>query len=119
MLALGFLEDIETLLAALPGERASSPSSPPPCRRASRRLTERFLNNPVRDHHRRRAPHRRLRCVQRVVEVPPGRKLDALMRVLDMETPGPTIIFCKTRQETQDIADALAARELRRGAVAR
>ena len=109
MLALGFLEDIETVLAALPESRqlAFFSATVPP-RFAT--LTERFLKDPVRVTI--AATRRTVDAVsQRVVEVPPGRKLDALMRVLDMETPGPTIVFCKTRQDTQDIADALAVRD--------
>jgi ATP-dependent RNA helicase DeaD len=109
MLALGFLEDIETLLSKLPETRqlAFFSATVPPRFAA---LTERFLKDPARITI--AAARRTIDTVtQRAVEVPPGRKLDALMRVLDMETPGPTIIFCKTRQETQDIADALAARE--------
>jgi ATP-dependent RNA helicase DeaD len=108
MLALGFLEDIETLLAALPDQRqlAFFSATVPPRFAA---LTEKFLRDPARVTI--AAARRTVDSVkQRAVEVPPGRKLDALMRVLDMETPGPTIVFCKTRQETQDIADALAAR---------
>jgi ATP-dependent RNA helicase DeaD len=47
---------------------------------------------------------------QTYYEVAPGRKLEALARVLDMETPGPTIVFCRTRQETNDLAEELRLR---------
>jgi ATP-dependent RNA helicase DeaD len=47
---------------------------------------------------------------QTYYEVPPGKKLEALSRVLDMETPGPTIIFCRTRKETDELAEALRLR---------
>jgi len=43
-------------------------------------------------------------------EVPLGKKREALCRVLDMETPGPTIVFCRTRQETAALAEALRLR---------
>jgi ATP-dependent RNA helicase DeaD len=47
---------------------------------------------------------------QTYYDVPRGKKLEALARVLDMETPGPTIVFCRTRQETNDLAEALRLR---------
>ena len=108
MLALGFLEDMETILAELPTPRqlAFFSATMPP-RIAG--LAQRFLQNPA---------HVAIDVKRRTVEttnqtyyeVAPGRKLEALARVLDMETPGPTIVFCRTRQETNDLADALRLR---------
>ena len=108
MLALGFLEDMEEILAALPEPRqlAFFSATMPPRIAA---LTKRFLNDPA---HVAIAPGRRTveTTNQTYYEVPPGRKLEALARVLDMETPGPTIVFCRTRQETNDLAEALRLR---------
>ena len=108
MLALGFLEDMETILAELPTPRqlAFFSATMPPRIAA---LSERFLNNPARvsiDAGKRTVDNTN----QTYYEVAPGRKLEALGRVLDMETPGPTIVFCRTRQETNDLADALRLR---------
>jgi ATP-dependent RNA helicase DeaD len=108
MLALGFLEDIETILSALPEERQTaffSATIPP---RVSG-LMKRFLRNPERVTI--EAKKRTLDTTnQAYYEVPPGQKFEALVRVLDMETPGPTFVFCRTRQETQDLAEGLRLR---------
>jgi ATP-dependent RNA helicase DeaD len=108
MLALGFQEDMEAILSQLPEERqlAFFSATMPP-RIAS--LTKKFLKNPE---------HVSIEAKKRTVEttnhayydVPRGKKLDALARVLDMETPGPTIVFCRTRQDTTDLAEALRLR---------
>jgi ATP-dependent RNA helicase DeaD len=108
MLALGFLEDMEAILALLPGSRqlAFFSATMPPRIAA---LTKKFLRN---------AEHVSIESKRRTVdatnqtyyEVPRGKKLEALARVLDMETPGPTIVFCRTRQETNDLAEALQLR---------
>jgi len=108
MLALGFLEDMETILAELPEQRqlAFFSATMPPRIAA---LTKRFLKDPV--HIAIDAKRRTVEATnQTYYEVAPGRKLEALARVLDMETPGPTIVFCRTRQETNDLADALRLR---------
>jgi ATP-dependent RNA helicase DeaD len=108
MLALGFIEDIETILAELPESRQTaffSATMPP--RVAG--LMDRFLNDPVRVSI--ESKRRTVETIQQTYyDVRPGRKLDALARVLDMETPGSTIVFCRTRQETSDLADALRLR---------
>lgn len=108
MLALGFAEDLEAILAQLPTERqlAFFSATMPPRIVA---LTKTFLRDP-----RHVAIESKRRTVdttnQTYYEVPKGKKLEALARVLDMESPGPTIVFCRTRQETNDLCDALRLR---------
>jgi ATP-dependent RNA helicase DeaD len=108
MLALGFIDDIEAIFAELPAERQMALfSATIPPRIAA--LTRKYLRNPERV-----SIQTRKRTVettnQTYYEVPPGKKLDALARVLDMETPGSTIVFCRTRKETEEVADALRLR---------
>ena len=108
MLALGFLEDMETILAELPDPRqlAFFSATMPPRIAA---LTKKFLKDPA--HVAIDAKRRTVETTnQTYYEVAPGKKQEALARVLDMETPGPTIVFCRTRQETNDLADALRLR---------
>lgn len=108
MLALGFIEDIETILGELPeGRQTAFFSATMPPRIAG--LTDRFLQNPMRIAI--ESKHRTVDTIEQTFyDVRPGRKLEALARVLDMETPGSTIVFCRTRQETNDLADALRLR---------
>lgn len=108
MLNLGFAEDIEAILADLPESRQLaffSATMPPRIEDIARR----FLKEPERV-----SIQTQRRTVettkQSYYEVPKGGKLDALVRILDMETPGPTIVFCRTRQETQDLTEALQIR---------
>ncbi len=108
MLALGFAEDLEAILAELPEKRqlvffsATMPSR-------ILTLTKTFLKDPV--HVTIKSKQRTLDTTnQTYYEVPKGKKLEALARVLDMETPGPTIVFCRTRQETNDLSENLRLR---------
>ena len=108
MLAMGFLEDMESILAELPELRqiALFSATMPP---RIAQLAKKFLKNPAQVTV--QAKKRTVETTnQTYYEVPPGKKLDALSRILDLETPGPTIIFCKTRKDTQEIADALRLR---------
>lgn len=108
MLALGFFEEIEAILDELPPERqlAFFSATMPPRILV---LMNKFLRNPERVSI--ESKRRTLETTnQAYYEVAPGKKLDALARVLDMETPGPTIVFCRTRQETNDLAEALRLR---------
>ena len=105
MLALGFLEDMEAILAQLPSQRQIALfSATIPPRIAA--LARRFLRAPERVTI---ATKRRTvaTVTQTYYEVPPGKKREALARVLDMETPGPTLVFCRTRKDTAALAEAL------------
>jgi ATP-dependent RNA helicase DeaD len=108
MLALGFAEDLEAILSELPETRQMaffSATMPP----KAVHLTKKFLRDP--QHVSIETRRRTLETTNQVYyEVPRGKKLEALARVLDMETPGPTIVFCRTRQETSDLSDALRLR---------
>lgn len=108
MLDMGFIEDIELILQALPEQRQIalfSATMPQPILR----LAERYLNDPQRitiPTEPRTTPQIR----QSYYEVAPARKMDALVSILDMETPGPTIIFCRTKREADELGDFLQGR---------
>ncbi len=108
MLALGFIEDMEAILAGLPDHRQVALfSATMPPRIAA--LAKNFLKDAIRISI---EPKRRTveKIEQSYYDVPPGKKMEALARVLDMETPGPTIVFCRTRKETDELADSLRVR---------
>jgi ATP-dependent RNA helicase DeaD len=108
MLALGFLEDVESILSEIKGDRqiAFFSATMPPRVAA---LTKKFQRNP--EHIAIDVKKRTVESTsQTYYEVAPGKKLEALARVLDMESPGPTMVFCRTRQDTNDVAEALRLR---------
>jgi len=108
MLDMGFIEDIETILSKLPAERQTalfSATMPVPIAR----LSKKYLRNPERiriSSEAKNVPVIR----QTFYQVGPSQKMDALVRVLDMETPGPTIIFCATKRTTEEVAEYLRGR---------
>ena len=108
MMALGFTEDLEAILAELPQTRQLAFfSATMPARILA--LTKKFLRDPLNVTI--KSKQRTLDTTnQTYYEVQPGKKLEALARVLDMETPGPTIVFCRTRQETSDLSENLRLR---------
>ncbi len=108
MMALGFTEDMDAILALLPVERQLAFfSATMPARIVA--LSKKYLRDPqtVSIISKKRTVET---TNQTYYEVPKGKKLDALARVLDMEVPGPTIVFCRTRQETSDLSEELRLR---------
>jgi len=114
MLDMGFAEDIEALLGAVPGEHQTALFSAtlPPRIRA---IAKQHLKDPVRIAIQRERPAAgevpRVRQVAYVV--PPAHKLTALGRVLDMEQPTSAIVFCRTRVEVDELCEAMNARGYR------
>ena len=108
MLDMGFVDDIEAILAEMPKERQSALFSAtfPPRINA---LVKRHLRDPERITIKaevRRTP----RVRQLAYVVPRPRKVEALGRILDIESPASAIIFCRTRTEVDDLTEAMASR---------
>ncbi|HKW20542.1 MAG TPA: DEAD/DEAH box helicase [Ktedonobacterales bacterium] len=105
MLDMGFIEDIESILAALPGEHQSalfSATIPP----RITRLAEQYLRNPMRvSVAAREAVAPRVRQVY--YEAPYPAKAEVLSRILDLETPESAIVFVNTRREADIISEQL------------
>jgi len=108
MLDMGFEEDLQTLLDALPPERQTALfSATLPARIA--RIAETHLNDPVRVTIAAKALEAgaQPQVRQAAFVVPRRLKEAALMRVLEWESPQSTIIFCRTRNEVETLTETL------------
>jgi ATP-dependent RNA helicase DeaD len=108
MLDMGFIEDIEWILENAPVERQTalfSATMPP----RIVELAHKYLREPERI----TVPGRQMTVPetrQSYYEVPKARKVDALTRILDAETPEMTMIFCRTKVGVDELGEALLAR---------
>ena len=114
MLDMGFAEEIEAILASTPGERQTalfSATMPP----RIDGMVRRHLRDPVRVELGRRASASAdgLLVRQTAYLVPRGHKAAALGRVLDLERPTATIVFCRTRDEVDQLTESLNSRGYR------
>ena len=111
MLEMGFIEDIETLLAKTPSSRQTVLFSATMPKRIDK-LASKHLRNPERVAI--AAPKQKSSDVPRVRQaayvVKRPDKPAALMRVLDAEDPTAAIIFCRTRGEVDELTQSLTAR---------
>ncbi len=108
MLNMGFLEDVEEILKSAPETRQTALfSATMPPRIAA--LARTYLRDPQRV-----TIESKRRTVELVTqtyyEVPPSQKVEALTRILDMESPGSTILFCRTRRDVDDLGESLQLR---------
>jgi ATP-dependent RNA helicase DeaD len=114
MLDMGFADDLEAILSELPADRQTvffSATLPPRIAGMVRRhlkepLTIKIAADPV-------AAGMSPKVRQVAYIVPRGKKLEALGRVLDMENPGASLIFCRTRNEVDHLTDRLGAQGYR------
>ncbi|HEY0151275.1 MAG TPA: DEAD/DEAH box helicase [Longimicrobium sp.] len=111
MLDMGFIEDIETILTETPeGRQTALFSATFPPRIAQ--LAARHMTDPLRVTV--RAPKLETPLVrQAAYVVPRPYKLEALARVLDLEAPTSAILFCRTRNEVDELNEALSVRGYR------
>ncbi|WP_232678548.1 DEAD/DEAH box helicase [Nocardioides sp. R-C-SC26] len=108
MLNMGFAEDVETILADTPAEKQvalfSATMAPP-----IRRLSQRYLDNPVEITVKGKTSTA-ANITQRYLVVSYPRKVDALTRILEVENFEGMIVFVRTKNETETLAEKLRAR---------
>ena len=113
MLDMGFAEDIESILEAIPHAHQTvlfSATMPP----RINAIAKRYQNDPVRINVVRgdtKASTGKVRQIAYVV--PRSHKPAALGRVLDIEAPGGALVFCRTRTEVDQLTETMNARGYR------
>lgn len=108
MLNMGFQEDVERILESTPDRKqvalfsATMPN-------AIRRLSKQYLHNPaeVTVKSERRTNDN---IKQRFLLIPHRAKMDAFTRILEVITYDAIIVFCRTKHETEEVAEALRDR---------
>ncbi len=111
MLDMGFADDLERILAALPLERQTALFSATIAGPIAR-LAEAHLRQParVRVQSERAVEGEPARVRQVAYVVRRADKLAALGRILDLEDGAATLVFARTRGEVDDLAEALSGR---------
>lgn len=108
MLQMGFAEDVERILADTPEYKqvALFSATMPP---AIRKITTKYLHDPVEVTVKAKTATAE-NITQRFIQVAGPRKLDALTRVLEVEPFDAMIVFVRTKQATEEVAERLKAR---------
>lgn len=108
MLAMGFVEDIEFILDQVPTKPqiALFSATVPPHIEALARRYQRDAERVMTAQRERTAPQTR----QFYVETPQRHKVEALTRILDLESPALTMVFCRTKRGVDELAGTLEAR---------
>jgi ATP-dependent RNA helicase DeaD len=115
MLNMGFAEDVETILAGTPEDKnvalfsATMPAQ-------IRRISKKYLRDPVEITVKNKtatAPN----ISQRYLMVSYPQKVDALTRILEVENFEGMIVFVRTKNETETLAEKLRARGLSAAAI--
>ena len=108
MLKMGFIDDVEAILSEVPEERQTalfSATMPKPIRK----LAEKYLTNP----HEITINPKKMTVAeieQRSYQVNKESKLEALVRLLEVEDVKSALIFSRTRAGTRELADELMRR---------
>jgi ATP-dependent RNA helicase DeaD len=108
MLQMGFAEDVERILSDTPEYKqvALFSATMPP---AIRKITTKYLHDPVEVTVKSKTATAD-NISQRYIQVAGARKMDALTRVLEVEQGDAMIVFVRTKQATEEVADRLKAR---------
>ncbi len=108
MLQMGFAEDVERILSDTPEYKqvALFSATMPP---AIRKLTAKYLHEPLEVTVETKTATAE-NISQRYIQVAGPRKMDALTRVLEVEPFEAMIVFVRTKQATEEVAERLGAR---------
>src|SRR5689334_5836842 len=108
MLQMGFAEDVERILADTPEYKqvALFSATMPP---AIRKITTKYLHDPVEVTVKAKTQTAE-NITQRYIQVAGARKMDALTRLLEVEQGDAMIVFVRTKQATEEVAERLKAR---------
>ena len=108
MLQMGFAEDVERILADTPEYKqvALFSATMPP---AIRKITTKYLHDAVTVAVKSKTATAE-NITQRYIQVAGNRKMDALTRVLEVEPFEAMIVFVRTKQATEEVAEKLRAR---------
>src|SRR6185369_6800184 len=108
MLQMGFAEDVERILADTPEYKqvALFSATMPP---AIRKITSKYLHDPVEVTVKSKTQTAE-NITQRYIQVSYPRKMDALTRLLEVEQGDAMIVFVRTKQATEEVAEKLKAR---------
>jgi ATP-dependent RNA helicase DeaD len=108
MLTMGFAEDVERILSDTPEYKqvALFSATMPP---AIRKLTTKYLHDPFEVTSKAKTATAE-NISQRYIQVAGPRKMDALTRVLEVERFEAMIVFVRTKQATEEVAEKLRAR---------
>jgi ATP-dependent RNA helicase DeaD len=115
MLRMGFIDDVEKVMQATPPERQValfSATMPPPIRK----IAQQHLKEPV-EVTIKAATTTAANIRQRYWWVSGMHKLDAMTRILEAEPFDAMIIFARTKQATEELAEKLQARGLAAAAI--
>jgi ATP-dependent RNA helicase DeaD len=108
MVDMGFIDDIRTILAAIPEQRQTmlfSATMP----MTIRDLVNSFLHNP--EQVKIKSSTVTIDLVeQEYIELPDRQKFDALCRLLDMQSPDLAIVFVRTKRRADEVTEALKKR---------
>ncbi|HET9470086.1 MAG TPA: DEAD/DEAH box helicase, partial [Usitatibacter sp.] len=111
MLDMGFAEDIEAVLKETPAERQTvlfSATMPPRIEAIARRHQRDPVRITIAKAAARAGEAPRVR--QQAYLLPRSGKMAALGRILDLESPGAALVFCRTRTEVDELTETLNAR---------
>ncbi len=108
MLTMGFAEDVERILSETPEyKQVALFSATMPA--AIRKLTTKYLHDPFEVTTKSKTATAQ-NISQRYIQVAGPRKMDALTRILEVEPFEAMIVFVRTKQATEEVAEKLRAR---------